>query len=119
MAAECELALQPNIHGSPPVEQEVAWLDRCQHSPAKIVFSVTGDRAACMASSNTITLHRVNQSDATKGLSLLPAKHVIKVNTVTTLALGYSHHWQKQHRQLIPVVVSGHANGDIYIFHGK
>lgn len=89
--------------------------------PFLVVFSDCGQTMACMASSNNITLHST-VLDKEKGYYFKPATHTIKfVQPVTCIAFGVSHYvtsYGIRRPDNIPIIASGHANGNIGIWHG-
>ena len=124
-----KLSLKSNIHSSLPVDNDRNWLERHEHSPKKVVISASGDTVISMAKSHQLTISAGLIPDAQSGIRFQEASHIIKVQQpITCLAYGLSQHVSLGHRftsqaketnTLIPIVLTGHSNGEIQIWHAK
>ena len=64
-------------------------------------------------------LQKTNTLDAPEDLIIKAPHKVIKSKiSVTTLAFGFSNTHRNSLGELIPLLASGHSNGDIYLWHG-
>lgn len=125
-----KLSHQSKIHSSPPVDNDRYWLERHEHSPSKVIVSPDGQKVFCMAKSNQLTISDQLLEDNHQGIKFQAAKHIVQCRqAITCIAFGYCQYVSigggRRNQSLedeidfVPILVTGHINGDIQIWNAN
>ena len=98
-----------------------SWIDRCHHSPLKIT-TVSGNKTVCMTSPNSLTFQTLEKNGR---ISFHPTEQKPIMNgngkDITFIQAGILYNTTigiKRYAK-IPVVISGHTDGKLSIWHGE
>lgn len=107
----------PPLMSHPPhgTKSDWTWLDRCHHSPMKIA-TINGNKTVCMTSPTSMTFQTLEsgflfEPSVQKPALMSQPMSFIQAGILYNTTIGIKRYAK------IPVVISGHTSGDLYIWH--